>query len=1143
MKKLILFLGMMPVLAFGQSIHQQQQEHYNALGIAADDYYQINQPAARAKADRGTCTPNKVVFGWHPYWGNGLEVNYDWDLLTDFSYFSYEVNASTGNANSTHGWATNAAVTEALAQGKRVNLCVTLFSSHSTFFGNPTAVQTLITNLINLVQSRGAHGVNIDFEGIPLSQKTNFTNFMIDLCNQMHAAIPGSQVSTVLYAVDWNDVIDVAALDAYVDLFVVMGYAYYYNGSSTAGPCDPLFHFGSSYNYTLSKTISTYLDQGVTPSKLIMGLPYYGYEWATSSLTVPSSTTASGVAVTYKQVQNNSSGDYDLANRGWDADSRTRYYAFMDGGAPKQAFIVSKQDFGDRLKVINRFGIGGMGIWALSYDDGYSDLWDELFDKFTDCGSYTACSDTIYDMGGPNKNYYNDEDYTFTIAPDNATSIDFTFTQFDVEANYDYLYIYDGADINAPQIAGSPFTGTNSPGSFTSSTGAVTFRFTSDGATVSPGWNAVYECTIDNVPPTTAISGVGPWETQDFSASFTDTDNAGGSGVAGRYYSVIHFNGTEWRADETSGFFSDNFDAAIHPDWTSASGTWAINAGYLDQTDEASGNTNLYAALNQNHSDSYLYHWAGALDGAGASRRAGLHFMVDDPTLTNRGNNYFVWFRLDSDKIQIYETTADVFSLVKESDFDFSAGTWYDFKTTYNRTTGEVAVYVDNNIQLTWTDASPITAGDYISLRSGNAIWKVDNLKVFRSRGAAETITVGATGQLAYQNPDPLTPAGKIKSFAIDNARNVSVEAEQNVNVDWTAPADVTTVNDGAGADISTFTSNTQVAGNYSATSDVHSGVDHYEYAIGTTAGATDVVTWTANGLNLAFTHTGLSLSYGTTYYISVRAVNGAGLVSNPVSSNGALLDIPNSPPVAAFAAQSLTICQGDSVSFLNSSTDAATYSWTFQNGAPATSTDANPAVLFPGSGTYQVQLTATGPGGTDVISQNISIIVNQPPVASFTQTDTVAGLPNAIIGFTNTSTSGSGYVWDFGDGSGSTDNNPFHQFVNTGMYDVLLIASTPGCPNDTASQTIHVGVQGITEPGTMNLRLYPNPASDGVTVDADGTITSVAVYDGAGRLVQVLNTPGTTVYLPLDGLSSGAYVVHVQLETGEMVRERLVVE
>jgi spore germination protein YaaH/PKD repeat protein len=497
MTKLFLFLVWMLMLlsAEGQytSIHHQQSDQYNSENKTTEWYEQnVNTDVYYFSNPKSNCNLNKVVYGWHPYWVGSAYNNYDWDLLSHFSFFSYEVNETNGNPLSTHGWATSDAVDSALANGVKVTLCVTLFGGTdlTTFLTNSTAKQTLITNLIDLVQTRGAHGVNIDFEGLPASQKVNFANFMVDLSNQMHTAIPGSEVSTVLYAVDWNDVFDFAIMDPVVDHFIVMGYAYYYQGSGNTGPCDPLYHFGSSYNYTLSKTTTYYIDKGCSPSKLVMGLPYYGYEWPTTNLTIPSATTGTGVAKTFANVMNNSSGNYSAGNHSWDADSYTDIYAFNDG-ANKQCFIALEDGFRKRLEHINNSGIAGIGIWALGYDNGYNQLWNAIEDYFTNCKA-DPCSGIIHDFGGPTKNYYNNENYTWTLSPPGAFSIDIDFTSFDVELDYDTLFIYDGVSTADPLIGS--YTGTNSPGSFTTSTGDVTFYFKSDGATVAPGWLADYSC-------------------------------------------------------------------------------------------------------------------------------------------------------------------------------------------------------------------------------------------------------------------------------------------------------------------------------------------------------------------------------------------------------------------------------------------------------------------------------------------------------------------------------------------------------------------------------------------------------------------------------------------------------------------------
>ncbi|MCB0381514.1 MAG: hypothetical protein KDD24_09675, partial [Flavobacteriales bacterium] len=582
-----------------KSVHQEQLEYYNSLGNADANYYEQNTKAAiKPATNKATCNLNKVVYGWHPYWVGNAYLNYDWNLLSHMSFFSYEVDAATGNANSTHGWATSAAVTAALASGNtKVTLCVTLFSSHATFFASPTAKQTLITNLINLVQSRGAHGVNIDFEGLPASQKTNFANFMVDLANQFHAAIPGSDVSTVLYAVDWNNVFDFAIMSNAVDKFIVMGYDYYWTGSTTAGPNDPLYHYSTTYNYNLSKSITYYLNKGCPSNKLIMGLPYYGREWPTSSTTVPSGATANGVARFYNDVKDNLNGYYSAGNHQQEVDSYSDVFVFNNGGT-RQCFITLEDNFYKRLDHINNTGIGGMGIWALGYDDGYNQFWDGLNDYMTNC-YVSPCSGTIHDFGGPTKDYYDNENYTWTIAPTGASSINLTFTSFDVENTFDFLYIYDGPTTASPQIAGSPFTGTTLPPVFNSSTGAITFRFTSDGATTKPGFNANYYCIQDTIKPTTAIAATSNPEYDDFTSNFTDADNVGGSGVKHRFYQVTDFDGVSWLSNEQNGFF--NFQGSSTAlTWTEVSGSWSTNAFGYAQLDESNGNTNSYASCNQN---------------------------------------------------------------------------------------------------------------------------------------------------------------------------------------------------------------------------------------------------------------------------------------------------------------------------------------------------------------------------------------------------------------------------------------------------------------------------------------------------------------------------------------------------------------
>ncbi|MBI3136099.1 MAG: T9SS type A sorting domain-containing protein [Bacteroidetes bacterium] len=1137
------FFGLKLAAQDSVSIHQQQLEYYNSLGHTTAWYEEnVNTEIHNVIQPKVGCTPTKIVYGWHPYWVGSAYNNYDWSLLTHFSFFSYEVNPSTGGPLTTHGWATSTAVDAALANGVKVTLCVTLFGSSdlTTFLTNSTAKQNLIDNLINLVQTRGAHGVNIDFEGLPSSQTTNFANFMVDLSNQMHTAIPGSEVSTVLYAVDWSNVFNFSIMEPEVDNYIVMGYAYYYQGSSTTGPNDPLYHFGSTYNVTLSKTITDYVDAGCPKSKLVMGLPYYGYEWPTSSLTIPSSTTGTGVARTYEYVMTNTSGNYSTGNHTWDTDSYTDIFTFNSSGN-KQCYIPLEDAFRKRLQHVNTAGIAGIGIWALGYDDGYTEMWTAISDFMTECYS-DSCSGMIHDFGGPTRDYYNNEDYTWTIAPPAATSIDVSFSSFDVELNYDYLYIYDGPSTASPLIG--TYTGTNSPGNFSTSSGVVTFRFTSDISTVSSGFNATYACVTDATPPVTAVSTTGTWQTTDFTADFTDTDNIS---IAEKFYTVADFEGTEWRSNTDFGFFTDEFSGTvIHPDWTSQTGTWILNSGALQHTDETVANSNIHAALLQDDQHAYLYHWQGQINGAGTNRRAGLHFFCSDATLDQRGDSYMVYWRADQNKCQIYKSVANSIVLMTDDDVIVDPNVTYDFKIYVDPATGTIKAFLDNVLVSEWTDPSPLSGGTTISPRTGNALGIYDNLTVYKSRTATETITIGsAADEVRYQNPDPLTPAARISSINLDAAANFSVVDQHLVNIDWTAPVAIPFVNDGNAGDDDFFTTASQISANWAATTDPHSAVVAYWYAVGTTAGVSDVVAWTDNGLITAFTETGLSLSLGQVYFVSVKAIDGAGLETVVLSSDGQTLQSGTIPPTAGFSAPaSVVVCNGEAVQFTNTSTNASSYFWEFENGTPATSTAINPVVSYTSSGSFEVTLHAIEGTDTNTTTQFITINVAQAPLADFSS-NSPAIWPNAAIFFTNNSTNASSYFWDFGDGNTSVDSNPWNDYGTSGTYSVMLVAENDLCPNDTIYQLVDViDVAALSEEKNA-VQIYPNPFIDqifikGVIPDAPCTIL---VYDQSGRLViskQIVPVSSNLVLDLSQSLSRGIYTLTL-IQGDSQIQSKLV--
>jgi len=104
---------------------------------------------------------------------------------------------------------------------------------------------------------------------------------------------------------------------------------------------------------------------------------------------------------------------------------------------------------------------------------------------------------TITDTGGANNNYTNNESYVRVIIPNLPNKkIELTFTEFDLEEGYDYLYVYDGNTTSAPDLTDGGVDGQTIPGPFesTAADGSLTVRFYSDGGLTTDGYVANVAC-------------------------------------------------------------------------------------------------------------------------------------------------------------------------------------------------------------------------------------------------------------------------------------------------------------------------------------------------------------------------------------------------------------------------------------------------------------------------------------------------------------------------------------------------------------------------------------------------------------------------------------------------------------------------
>lgn len=227
------------------------------------------------------------------------------------------------------------------------------------------------------------------------------------------------------------------------------------------------------------------------------------------------------------------------------------------------------------------------------------------------------------------------------------------------------------------------------------------------------------------------------------------------------------------------------------------------------------------------------------------------------------------------------------------------------------------------------------------------------------------------------------------------------------------------------------------------------------------------------------------------------------------------------------------TLCDGASA-VLNAGSGPTGYLW--NNGSTAQT------ISITTAGTYSVQVTdALGCNATD----NVVVASGSAPTVAFTSSGTSPLFQSTQF------TDGSGanvvsWSWDFGDGSTSSQQNPSHQFVAMGSYQVCLTVSDGTCENTVCNTfVVSAPVEIEDEVFSEGVTVFPNPNNGEFAIDFDlpkamnltldiVTITGQNVMHSEISSVRVHREP-----VNISGYAAGMYFLRVVSDKGnEMVRK-----
>jgi spore germination protein YaaH len=308
-----------------------------------------------------------------PYWNIGLGSETVLGNRQDFTQASpwmYGL-SPTGQIVQQYSHSQDAQVTAALSRlrAARLPIVPTLanvtngsfaYQPVSRMLNTPALMREHVAAIAALVRQQGYAGIDIDYEDLHATDRNAFTGFVTSLSAALHAE--GKVLSVAVFAkttdagYDQRNVAqNYAAIGRVADQIRLMCYDYHW-ATSPPGPVAPIWWV---------RDVLRYAKTQIAPSKIVLGVPLYGYDWAGGH----------GTSVTWLQA-------FQLATKyqaqpRWDAASQEPWFEYTDqSGRQHQVWFENTQSSTAKFAAAQGSGIGGAYMWMFGYEE--TSTWPAL---------------------------------------------------------------------------------------------------------------------------------------------------------------------------------------------------------------------------------------------------------------------------------------------------------------------------------------------------------------------------------------------------------------------------------------------------------------------------------------------------------------------------------------------------------------------------------------------------------------------------------------------------------------------------------------------------------------------------------------------------------------------------------------------
>lgn len=344
-----------------------------------------------------TISQGKIVYGFLPYWNLG-DVTPQPEM-THLSYFSLGIRADGTIATRTeegvemgyHRLDSDALASMSAtlqANQQKIELTFTQFDADDTyaFINSSQAWENYFTALDSVLLAYPFSGINIDIEyGGEVDQKLkdNFSLFIKTLKTKLKEKYSHINLSVSVYAsaAEGKSIWDIGPIGEAADFVVVMAYDFHRRSSVKAGPVAPIFGGKELWDDDISNYLQTFL-QVMPKEKILLGVPFYGYEWQTTSRDSRAHTfPETGATASYKRVQTLLEPETKAklkVQEHWNEEALSPYLSYLEDGEIFVLYYENSRSLSYKLDLVNQLDLAGIAIWALGYEGDSRELWETI---------------------------------------------------------------------------------------------------------------------------------------------------------------------------------------------------------------------------------------------------------------------------------------------------------------------------------------------------------------------------------------------------------------------------------------------------------------------------------------------------------------------------------------------------------------------------------------------------------------------------------------------------------------------------------------------------------------------------------------------------------------------------------------------